>query len=263
MENTFWHKQTRDNPLFPDLLWSRPEHKKQAGKLLIIGGNVHSFSAASEAYQAAITAGVGAVRVLLPDALKKTVSKLLENVEFAPSTPSGSFSTQSLAEILEHTAWADGILLAGDFGRNSETAILIEKLLDKTSRPLVAVKDAADYLIQIPKTLIGRGNVSLVLTIAQLQKLSTYLNYDKPVTFSMGLVQLVEFLHEFSKRFSLNLVVYHENNLLVAVDERVSSTPVNFDNAEMWRVKTATHAAIWLMQNPDKPFEAISTSFII
>jgi hypothetical protein len=131
MDRTFWQRQTADKPLFPDLLWSRPETKRTAGKLLIVGGNAHGFSAAAEAYGAAAKAGIGTARVLLPDSLQKTVGKVFAAGEYAPSTPSGSFSQQALAELLELAQWADGVLLAGDFGRNSETAILLESFAAK------------------------------------------------------------------------------------------------------------------------------------
>ena len=43
MDNIFWHQQINDQPLYPDILWSQPEHKSMAGKLAIVGGNLHKF----------------------------------------------------------------------------------------------------------------------------------------------------------------------------------------------------------------------------
>src|SRR5258708_2443063 len=97
MDRTYWHKQGSE-PLFPDLVWSRPETKQTAGKLLIIGGNVHGFSAVGNAYTEAIKAGIGTVRIILPDVLRKTVSKLLPEADFTASTPSGSFGQKALAD---------------------------------------------------------------------------------------------------------------------------------------------------------------------
>src|SRR5258708_25670424 len=98
--DSYWHKQSSDKPLFPNLIWSRPEQTNQAGKLLIVGGNQHGFSAPAEAYQEAESAGIGTCRVLLPDKLQKTVGRILENGEYAPSTPSGSFSKSALSTLL-------------------------------------------------------------------------------------------------------------------------------------------------------------------
>ncbi|MEK7561819.1 MAG: hypothetical protein AAB541_03065, partial [Patescibacteria group bacterium] len=126
MADTYWLKQAKDKPLFEDLLWSRPENKRLAGKLLIVGGNLYGFSAPGTAYGAALKAGIGTTRVLLPDKLQKTVGKLMPEAEFAPSTLSGSFARPGLAKLLEEGEWADGVLLAGAFGRNSATAILLD-----------------------------------------------------------------------------------------------------------------------------------------
>jgi NAD(P)H-hydrate repair Nnr-like enzyme with NAD(P)H-hydrate dehydratase domain len=70
---TYWLKQTPDKPLFPNMLWSKPENKLHAGKLLVIGGNLHGFSAPATAFAEARKAGIGSQRVVLPDAIQKTV----------------------------------------------------------------------------------------------------------------------------------------------------------------------------------------------
>ena len=46
-------KQTKAKPFFPDLLWSRPENKFHAGKLLIVGGNAQAALAPAQAYMLA------------------------------------------------------------------------------------------------------------------------------------------------------------------------------------------------------------------
>jgi NAD(P)H-hydrate repair Nnr-like enzyme with NAD(P)H-hydrate dehydratase domain len=261
MDRTYWHKQTAGQPLFPDLLWSRPENKARAGKLLIVGGNVHGFAAAGEAYSHAVKAGIGTARVLLPDRLQKTVSKIFPEAEFASSTPSGSFSRQALAELLELSAWADGILFAGDFGRNSETAILLESSIKKYSGQLTLAKDAVDYFTAAPQTLINRENTLLVLSFAQLQKLATSNRFAKAFTFEMGLLQLVENLHEFTTQHPAAIIVKHLDNLLVAYGGQVSSTKLAEDK-DIWRVRTAAHAVTWWLQNPTKTFEALTVSLV-
>lgn len=257
MDSTTWYKQGKE-PLFPDLVWSRPENRQQAGKLLIIGGNLHGFAAPGNAYQEAIKAGIGVAKVLLPDALKKTVGRILENGEFAPSTPSGSFSKQALASWLDWTAWADATLLAGDLGRNSETAVAIENFTSKTNAPLIITKDAIDYFYANPKPLLQRKQTTLVLSLAQLQKLAQQAKYPEAVTFSMGIAQLVEWLNSFTQEYVINVVVYHNQNILVAANGKVSSTLVG--EKEIWRLQTATDCAVWWLQNPDKPLEALTTA---
>ncbi len=264
MENTYWHRQT-DKPLFPDLLWSRPENKMHAGKLLIIGGNQHGFAAPAQGYELAIKAGIGTARVVLPDKLRRQIQKFqgvnLE-MEYAPSTISGSLASKALAEILDASNWADGILLAGDLGRNSETAILLEKLVSKTKLPITLTKDAVDYFTSNPLPVISRGNTCLVLSLAQLQKLITTSKFTKPITFSMDLMHLVEVLHEFTEKHDIYIVTKHLDNILVAVNGQVCTTKTTADLEDHWRLPYASRAAVWWLQNQNKPFEALSSSVI-
>jgi hypothetical protein len=257
----YWHKQTVEQPLYPDLLWSRPENKRQAGKLLIVGGNAHGFAAAGEAYGKAAKAGIGTARVLLPDSLQKTVGRVFEAGEYAPSTPSGSFSRQALAELQAMSAWADATLVAGDLGRNSETAILLEQFMTKYSGLLTITKDAANYFINTPKPLLARQNSLLVISFAQLQKLATKARFPMALTFEMDFLRLIDALHEFTKSHQPFIVVKHLQTIFVAVNGQVSTTKLAED-IDIWRVKTAAAAAVWWLQNPGQTFEALTSAVI-
>jgi ADP-dependent NAD(P)H-hydrate dehydratase / NAD(P)H-hydrate epimerase len=259
MEATYWLKQSADKPLFEDLLWSRPENKQAAGKLLIIGGNSFGFAAVGEAYQQATKAGIGSARVLLPQAIKKVVGPILMNGEFAPSTPSGSFSQKALDTWLELAAWSDGVLLAGDIGRNSETAILLEKFLHKFSGQVTITKDAIEYATSAPQLIANRQNTCVVLSISQLQRLFTALKSPRHIALGMGLPRLVDALNDFSQTHPFHIVTKHLENIVVAVNGHISTTKLAEDK-ELWRVSTAAHSAVWWLQNPTKPFEAISTA---
>ena len=257
----FWHRQTKETPLYPDMEWSRPENKLYAGKLLVIGGNLHGFAAAASAYTEAEKSGAGTVRALLPDALRKTVGKVFVAGEFAPSTPSGSFGRQSLAELLAFSAWADGVLLAGDFGRNSETAIVLETFAQKHSGQLTIAKDATDYFAVEPKNILGRADTLLVVSMAQLQKIGVQARFPKAFTYGMDLIRLVEMLHDFTLEYQAHVIVKHLDTLVVAVNGEVSTTKLQADRA-IWRVTAASHASVWWMQNPSKPFEALTCAML-
>lgn len=262
MENTYWHKQSTKEPLFTDLLWSRPETKQTAGKLLIIGGNINGFAAVGQAYTASQKAGIGSARIILPDSLRKTVSRLMPESTFAASTPSGSFSQQALAELLENAAWSDGVLLAGDLAHNSETAIVLEKLANKYSEQLTITKDAMDYFTAAPNAIAKRPDTTLVLTMAQLQRLAKSLKFEIAFTFDINLLNLVDSLRELTNRFAFNIVIKHLDTIIVAVKGQLSSTKTNLSDEDSWRVPIAAGAAVWWLQNPTKPFEAISTSLL-
>jgi len=228
---------------------------------LIVGGNAHGFAAAGEAYGEAVKAGIGTARVLLPDSLQKTVGKVFEAGEYAPSTPSGSFAQQALAELLAMSQWAEGVLLAGDFGRNSETAILLEKFTEKYTGQLTPAKDAVDYFINTPDKLLTRSDSLLVLSFAQLQKLIIKARFPSAITFDMDFLRLIDTLHEFTKQHQSAIIVKHLQTIFVAVNGQVSTTKLSED-LEIWRVKTAAHAAVWWLQNSSKTFEALTTSLV-
>lgn len=257
----YWQRQEPDKPLFPDLLWSRPENRMQAGKLLIVGGNVHGFAAAGDAYAAATASGIGTARVLLPDSLQAAVGKVFEAGEFAPSTPSGSFGRRALAESLAMSEWSDGVMLAGDFGRNSETAVMLEHLVAKYERQLTITKDAVDYFIKSPGGLLEREKTLLVISFGQLQKLASASGSTTAFTFDMDLLRLVDALHEFTLGHQVSIIVKHLDTIFVAVSGQIVSNKLS-EEMEVWRVVTAAEAAVWWLQNPSKPLEALTTSLV-
>jgi ADP-dependent NAD(P)H-hydrate dehydratase / NAD(P)H-hydrate epimerase len=244
MERTYWYRQEPDKPLFADLLWSRPENKAHAGKLLIVGGNMHGFAAPAEAYGAAMAAGIGTARVLLPLAVKKAAGNLLPDLEYSASTPSGSFAQAALGELTEHGRWADSVLFAGDLGHNSETAILLEKYLTDYKHLICLTQDAADYCLSLSEMILNRLDTLLVLTMAQLQKLAISVGHDKPFTLGMDLLRLTENLHEFTLRYVPHIIVRHGNQILIATAGKVCSTQLKDETS----------------QNPNKPFEALTTA---
>lgn len=261
MKPSYWQAQTKSKPLFPELEWSRPENKMHAGKLLVIGGNAHGFAAPAGAFGYAQEAGAGTVHALLPDTVRKIVGAILPEADYAPSTPSGSFSQKALVELLAASNWADGVLIAGDLGRNSETAILLESFLTKHGGQATLTKDAVDYITTSPKSALARPNTLLVLSLSQLQRLGTAAQTPTPIKFSMDLLHLVEWLHDFTASHRPYIIVKHQETILVAVDGQVSTTPVN-GSKELWRVKTAATASVWWMQHSSKPFQALTAAII-
>lgn len=259
MANTYWHKQTADQPLFPDMLWSRPETKQARGKLLIVGGNSQGFMSPALAYEEAKWAGIGSTRVILPQHVQKLLPKTFSEMEFAPSTPSGSFARQALAELLDTAKWANGVLLAGDFGRNSETSILLEQFIQKYSGQLTLAQDSIDYFLPTAEMITSRPKTLIVPTFSQLQKFATAARFKQAFTSSMDFLNFVEALHNFTKDYEIAIAIQHLETDFVAVNGSVSSTKPPSRNNE---ITTASRATVWWLQAPKKPFEAITTSTI-
>ena len=257
-DKPYWQRQLATKPLYEELLWSRPENRTHAGKLLIVGGHAQGFARPAEAYSLAEKAGIGTVRVLLPDVLQKTLGRAFVGAEFGPSSPSGSFAAQALGELVPLSAWADSVLWAGDLGRNSETAILIEKSFEHNPEQVVLTCDAVDYIIATPYPVLQRENTLLVLSFAQLQKLGINIKYSNAFTFSMDLLRLIDALHELTKRYKFGIITKHLDTFLVALNGEVVTTKLPTE-MPVWRLKMAVSAAVWWLQNPTKPLAALGT----
>lgn len=257
MADTFWLKQTKEQPLFEDLLWSRPENKAHAGKILIIGGDAHSFGVPGEAYAVAQATGIGVARVALPDSVKKLVpSPMHHEIDFLPGIKNGSFAKSGLGELLELGSWADVVLLAGGVGRNSETSALLARFVQEFKGRLVITGDALDLLHD--SQLTARQDTVLVAALGQLQKL--WPHRAAPVVASSDSLQaFVDKLHELSQSQPATIVTVHNLQLCVAHGGQASTTPCS---DEIWRVKTAARSAVWWAQHPIQPFEAVSTSIV-
>lgn len=259
--NDYWLKQDPSHPLFPDLIWSKPENKRTAGKLLIVGGSRQSFAAAATAYNEALSNGTGSVRIVLPDSIKKTVNKVFPEADFLPSNPSGGFGQAGLSELLELAEWADGTLIVGNLGHNSETAVLIEKFINQATSVLTATDDIVGLFATMPAALLQRSDCCLVLSISTLQKIATNIHFPRAMTHTMGLLQLVDWLHEFCQTRPANIITLHSNYLVIASQDRVSSTPVA-SAKPAWQNVVAVAACVWMLQNPDKYFEALNCSVV-
>ena len=261
MDTSYWRTQTSTKPLFPDIEWAKPEQRSQAGRVGVVGGNKLGFAGVAEAYSRALTIGAGEVRVLLPDALKKSIPPSITEAIYAPSNPSGSLAKDASGDLAALGAWATSMLMIGDAGRNSETAILYEDFLRQYDRPLILTRDAIDLVKNSSQALIDRPNTLLVMSFAQLQKLFQSVYYPKILTFSMQLAQLVDALHKFTVTYPVTIAVLHKDHLAVAQNGQVTTTP--WDNAmAIWRGSVATKATCYLMWHPSKPLEAVTASLV-
>lgn len=255
MTQDFWQQQT-GQPLFPNILWSRPETKQGAGKLLIIGGQAQEFIHVAESYAAAEQAGAGTIRVLMPDSTHK-ITKMLPNIEYAPSNASGSFARTALVELLDASQWADGVLLAGDLGKNSETSLMLERFIAGFDGVLIIAGPALASITMPAKELFQKERTVLVLPFDEFQKLGIGLGLEKPVTSAIGNPELAEVVQEVTKQYPTALLVEHGKEIWSAQACRVASTKLGNQKTVS---RLAAEAAVWSIQSPNKLFEAITTA---
>jgi len=267
MNQDYWQKQEPDKPLFPDVLWNKPEQKSKAGKLLIVGGSAHGFRAVVNAYQTALDNGAGSAKVALPDALRQVATAGSSRQEavssefiFLPTNDGGGLSLKGLPELAAATERADGVLLVGDTGMNSETAVLLDKVLFANITPVVITRDSVDLLLGDPEKLANRENTVLVMSFAQTQKLFQKVYYPKILTFSMNLVNLVENLHKFTITYLVTVVTHHQENLIVAHGGEVI-TQKSGNQMGILSGELATKCACYGLWTKNQPLAAVATAF--
>ncbi|MES2876467.1 MAG: hypothetical protein V4678_03265 [Patescibacteria group bacterium] len=262
MDHTYWRRQEPGKPLFADIEWSKPERRDQAGRLLIVGGNKLGFSSVAESYGLALQSGVGSVKVLLPDCLKKSIPPSMVDVIFGACTPSGGLSKDAVAELRASSEWASGLLLIGDAGRNAETALAYEDFIGSYDGQLTVTRDAIDLVKNNPSLLVERPDTLLVASFAQVQKLFQGLYYPKMLTFNMQLMQLVEALHKFTITYPCAILTLHQDTVVIAYAGEVITQPWHEPMA-IWRGSVATTAACYWLWNDTKPLESVATSIAV
>lgn len=256
----YWKQQKPESPLYPDIEWSKPEQRQAAGRLGVIGGNKLGFAGVAQAYSTALGAGVGEVRVLLPDVLRKTIPPVITDTLFGATNPSGSLAKEASTEMRALGNWATGVLMIGDAGRNSETAILYENFLRDYTGSLTLTRDAVDLIKNDSMAIVERPNTVLVVSFAQLQKLFQSVYYPKILTFSMQLAQLVDAVHKFTITYPVSIVVLHKDHIVAASAGDVVTQA--WDNPmAIWRGNTAARAASYILWNQTALLQAIVASF--
>ena len=211
----YWQRQSK-TPLFSDVDTMRPEQRRFAGKVLLVGGNKGMFFTVAKAMSVAEKIGVGECRVVMPDSLKSTVPTT-PDIYFTESETSGAFGRKSLPELMRLADWADVVVMVGDLGKNGETSIAMAEFLNKIDKPVYMMRDAIDAVMADSMNWSMReGKTVLLASLPQLQKLFRAVYYPKVITLSMPTNQLVETLHKFSLTYEMTLVTFHNEQLIVA-----------------------------------------------
>lgn len=255
----YWQQQEPGKQLFPDIEWSKPERRDQAGRLGIVGGSSLGFAGVADSWGAAQEVGAGEVQALLPDALKKSIPPTMSGIIFGPTTKSGGLGNEAVNDLRAIDEWADSLLFIGDAGKNSQTAILYEELISQTETQVVITRDAIDLLQNSYPSIISKSNIHLVLSFAQLQKLFRNIYFPKVLTFSMQLAQLVEVLHKFTLSYPISIVTFHADQIIIARSGDVI-TQSHYNPMHIWRGITATKSACYLLWTPSAPLKALATS---
>lgn len=260
---SYWQKQVK--PLFPDLAWNIPEQK--TGRLSIVGGNSQNFSTVIRISEfISQTFPLKSVATILPDTLRGKLPPL-PNLDFMPATASGSFAKSAQLRIACETS--DATLLIGDLSKNSETAVALGSAVlsptDNTHNLLVITRDAVDLLSGDAERLLERPQTFLVASMLQLQKLFRAVYYPRMIMLSQPLLPIIETLHKFTLTYPVTLLTFHENNIIVAHDGEITTTPIantSYTPIALWSGQLAAKVAAFNLYNPDQPLAATTASIL-
>jgi Cdc6-like AAA superfamily ATPase len=211
-------------PLYPDLIWAKPENRNNAGKILLIGGNEYDFKNIASIYEYLLTAKVGSIKIIFPDILKKEIKVDSDVGIFLPSNRSGSFSQKALAELMDYSSWPDSIILGGDFGKNAETRLLFERFLDKTKQPkIVFVNDSAPF---IPQTISNNLNI-IIQPLPIIQKFFLSITHQTTLNLQDNPNQIYQKLIELNKIYNQPLVSLLDDNIIFIYNQKIVITKLS------------------------------------
>lgn len=240
--------------LYDDILWSIPEQK--TGVVQLIGGNSSNFSSVVRIAEDLNRFPLKSVRILLPDALRGKLPPL-PDINFAPSTTSGSFAKSE--ELSAAAAGADLTFFLGDLSKNSATAIAITEALKNSTKPAVITRDTVDLIAPEMPALIEKPGLIFIASMAQLQKLLRAVYYPKMLLLSMPLLPALEILHKFTLSYPCTILTFHGGNIIVAHNGKTETLPIsktNYTPLSLWSGTLAGKVAALNTWNPEKPYES-------
>lgn len=261
---SYWHKQTQ--PLFDDLVWNIPEQK--TGQVAIIGGNSQNFSTVIRISEFMTqTFPIKTLTTVLPDALRGKLPPL-PNLDFLPSTESGSFAKSRQLELAVSSPNAS--LIIGDLSRNSATAVAISNAIASsdadTPNLLVLARDSVDLLTTEAERWLNRSNTIAIASLVQLQKVFRAIYYPRMILLSQPLVPIIETLHKFTLTYPVTLLTFHQDNIIVAHGGEISTTHLvgtEYSPISLWSGQLASRVTALNLYNPKQSFAATTAAILL
>lgn len=255
----YWKKQTK--PLFPDIIWNIPEQK--TGIINLIGGNLQNFSNVIRTAEFLNHHfPIRHVNAILPDSLRNKLP-VSENINFLPSTTSGSFA-KSLA-LNQFIDTGNFNLIIGDTSHNAETAIALADAIKSSTKPVLITRDAIDLLAPTFGQVIEHPNLFLICSMVQLQKIFRALYYPRMIMLSQPLVPVIETLHKFTTSYSATILTFHQENIIVANGGNITTTHIldtSYSPIGLWNGQLAAKVSALNLFNPHQPLDATTAAIL-
>jgi NAD(P)H-hydrate repair Nnr-like enzyme with NAD(P)H-hydrate dehydratase domain len=253
-------RQTNE-PLHPQVLFSRPITRMSAGRLLLPGGHSGEFSLPTAINQLALAAGLGECRVVFPDVLAKLLGGA-PAVAFAPSTESGSLAREALGRILELSEETDAVGLGASLSGNSSTSMLVERLATDVKKPLIVFAEALPALRPNLSSITNRTDVLIIATMPEVFKLCGNLHIPINVRPGGGLVNKLEIIQNLAAASSASYAVYGTEVIIASSSETPTVTPIEYELSSLPALFYAVLSTYW-MQNLSAPLAGLTTGAYI
>ena len=230
MEHTnYWTEQLAE-PLFPDIIWNKPQSKIHGPHLTLIGGYRDHFANISQAYSRLLAIStIINLELSLADSLKPLIRhlNLACPIYYLPTNKTGNLSLKAFETILEIISAISVIYLAGDLSNNSETILLIEQLIDNLTNIIFINSELLQSLLASDCNYLNKNNIVLFFNPSQLQK--WLINSHFPMAFksTMNLLSWAELLHQISLAYHFYLICTYQNQIFLAHRGQIYSQQLN------------------------------------
>lgn len=146
-------------------VYSENSHKYSRGKLVTISGSKGYTGACILAIQAAMKAGVGIIKAIIPETLNAVLETKLTETITVPiqKYEVGTFTTKNAGDILKEAEWADAVIFGPGLKVDADSGDWMAEVLRKLEKPLVL--DASGFLPLIEnKMTVGELPTETILT---------------------------------------------------------------------------------------------------
>jgi NAD(P)H-hydrate epimerase len=118
--------------------------KREFGHLLIVGGSAYMPGALLMSVQAAVRSGVGLVTAFAPESVAAALSAQVPEAMWVPwpETSNGTLSPRAFPLLADRVADASAVLVGPGMGRDRNTELLSQDIVNKVELPVVFDADA-------------------------------------------------------------------------------------------------------------------------
>ena len=259
----YWNKKPDLKQIKADLAWNFPEQK--SGTVKILGGTAGAFSAEVKLTEF-LNQNFGflsEIRNIFPDVLKSKLPPL-PTLDFYLSTDSGSFADSP--EFRRCLDGADFGIILGDLSKNSVTAVAVAELIKTTPDvPILLTRDAVDLVAGEAAEFIDRKNLTIVASLASLQKLLRALYYPRPLLISQPILPVIETLHKFTLSYACSLFTFHDGKIICASGGKVATVDLAetpYTPLGLWNGEIAGKIAVYNIFNKNKKLDCMLASVL-